>query len=64
MKNSTPLHLLQEAKAEKAKALEWFNFVTEKLDSEQLVAYCKEHGFETEGKTESELRLALLQSRY
>jgi hypothetical protein len=64
MKNSPPTHLLKNAKAEKAAAIKWTTFVTQELNSEQLIAYCKEHGFETEGKTEEELRLALLQSRY
>jgi hypothetical protein len=64
MKNSPPTHLLHEANAQKAKDLAWFNFVTEQLTPEQLIAYCKEHGFETEGKTDQEMRLALLQSKY
>jgi hypothetical protein len=64
MKNSPPIHLAREAREQKAKDIEWANFVTEKLDSEQLIAYCKEHGFETEGRTEQEIRLTLLQSRY
>jgi hypothetical protein len=64
MKNSPPHYLVQEAKDQKAKDIEWANFVLEKLNPEQLIAYCKEHGFETEGKTEAEIRLALLQSRY
>jgi hypothetical protein len=64
MKDSPPIQFLKEAKAQKAKDLEWFYFVTEKLNPEQLIAYCKEHGFETEGKTEQEMRLALLQSRH
>jgi hypothetical protein len=64
MKNSPPYHLVQEAKAQKAKDIEWATFVLEKLSPEQLIAYCKEHGFETEGKTKQELRLTLLQSRY
>jgi hypothetical protein len=64
MRNSPPTHLLKDAQAQKAKDLKWFNFVTEELSFEQLVAYCKEHGFETEGKTDQEMRLALLQSRY
>jgi hypothetical protein len=64
MKHSPPTHLVHEARAQKAKDIEWANFVTETLNPEQLVAYCREHGFETEGKTEPEMRLALLQSRY
>jgi hypothetical protein len=64
MKNSPPNHLVREAREQKAKDIEWANFVTEKLNLEQLIAYCKEHGFETEGKTEQEIRLTLLQSRY
>jgi hypothetical protein len=64
MKNSPPHYLVQEAKDQKSKDIEWANFVLEKLNPEQLIAYCKEHGFETDGKTESEIRLALLQSRY
>jgi hypothetical protein len=63
MKKSPPTHLLKEAQAEKAAAIKWSNFVTE-LNSEQLLAYCKEHGFDTEGKTDQEMRLALLQSKY
>jgi hypothetical protein len=64
MKNSPPNHLVQEARDQKAKDIEWANFVMEKLNLEQLIAYCKEHAFETEGKTEYEMRLVLLQSRY
>jgi hypothetical protein len=64
MKNSPPTHLLKEAQAEKTAAIKWTIFVTQELNSEQLIAYCKEHGFETEGKTEEEMRSALLQSRY
>jgi hypothetical protein len=64
MKNSPPHYLVQEAKDQKAKDIAWANFVLEELKPEQLIAYCKEHGFETDGKTESEIRLALLQSRY
>jgi hypothetical protein len=64
MKNSPPHHLVQEARAQKAKDIAWANFVLEELNPEQLIAYCKEHGFETDGKTEPEIRLALLQSRY
>jgi hypothetical protein len=55
---------MKEAQAEKAAAIKWTNFVTQELNSEQLIAYCKDHGFETVGKTEEEMRIALLQSRY
>jgi hypothetical protein len=64
MKNSPPTHLMKEAQAEKAAAIKWTTFVTQELNPEQLIAYCKEHGFETECKTIEEMRLALLQSRY
>jgi hypothetical protein len=64
MKNSPPTHLMKEAQAEKAAAIKWTTFVTQELNLEQLITYCNKHGFETEGKTEEEMRLALLQSRY
>jgi hypothetical protein len=64
MKNSPPTHLLKEAQAEKAAAIKWTTFVTQELNSEQPLPIVKSMGFETEGKTEEEMRSALLQSRY